>query len=309
MDLPGASQWHLSVGNLNLDITIILNKLPSPDESVFVDRVLMGVGGSASNYSIAVARLGHRSSLIAVAGGDALKLGLLTDLERLNVDVSRVRIANGYNTGVVVVLSIPSESSRSMIISRGANILLNPDDIPHGIGDHIHFSSVRPRLILDACNRINKSISYDPGSEAFRAGEGFSDAVRCVDILFINRKELERITGHSEINSLYRIIDGRLNMIVIKAGVSGALVVSPEASYSVDTPRGVRVMDVTGAGDAFNAAFNVWWKAGYSIEDSLRAGVAAGAAKVARVGGSNMPVLSEVIKMLERVPPARPLRG
>ncbi|MEB3773870.1 MAG: carbohydrate kinase family protein, partial [Desulfurococcales archaeon] len=154
------------------------------------------------------------------------------------------------------------------------------------------------------------TISYDPGGEAFRDPAGVAEATRHVDFLLLNSNELKAITGGVGYEHASRLIGGRVKLVVVKAGVEGAYAVGDNGVvYMANPPPRVRVVDVTGAGDSFNAAFLVWLKSGRSIGESLRAGVAAGTAKVARMGSSNMPSLAEVVELLGSTPPCRVLRA
>jgi Sugar kinases, ribokinase family len=63
----------------------------------------------------------------------------------------------------------------------------------------------------------------------------------------------------------------------------------------------VNVVDTTGAGDVFDAAFNVSYINTGSIEDSLRFASIAAGLKVTKLGGVSSPKLEEVVKMLKDV--------
>ncbi len=305
MDIPGPRQRHVSVGNLNLDVTMILPRLPGPEETVFAERYWVGPGGSATNYAMAVAKLGHEAMLIAVTGPTALRLGLLDYLNRSGVDTSHVRVVDDMDTGVVSVLSVPSTSTRSMASARGANTLLSPSDVPEGVGEHIHFSSVNPSIILDSPSY--PSSSYDPGGEAFRRPREVLEASTRIDYLLVNSRELEALTGGASPSHAYRLLEGRLKAVIVKKGVKGAYAVTDSIAVEGSPPPTRDVVDVAGAGDAFNAAFITWMLAGRGLEEALRAGIAAGAAKVSLLGSSNMPGLDKVLGLMRIVPEARRL--
>ncbi len=308
MDVSRPTQWHIAVGNLNLDISLSLSRFPSKDDVVFASDSWIGVGGAATNYAIAVARMGHRVSLVARTGREAVNLGILDKLRESGVDVEWVEIVDGEPMGVVVVLMVPGESVRTMITIRGANAGLRGEMIPFKAGDHLHLSSVRYWIVEEVAGRVEgRSISYDPGGEAIRDPKEVRRVSSLVDIVFLNSRELEALTGGSSIDDARSMIKGNLKMVLVKQGMGGAFLVTRNESIVVDPPRGIRVVDVTGAGDAFDAAFNIWFNASAPLEEALRAAVAAGAAKVCRRGSSNMPTLGEVYNYLELVPMPRKL--
>ena len=312
MAIPGPTQWHIAVGNINLDISLVLDKHPIPDTNTFAKDAWIGLGGAASNYAIAVAKLGHRASLVARAGVDAVRLGLLSRLEREGVDISHVEIAYDEPLGMVIVLIIPRDSTRTMITIRGANEGLRGDLVPVGKGDHIHFSSTSPRILIEAEGRIEgRSVSYDPGGEAYRDPEGVVKAAnRVADIILLNEYELRSLTGESDPLSATTVIGGRTRVVVVKHGRGGASLVADDEAVTVKAPPVPRVVDVTGAGDAFDAAFIIWYKSGAGLSEALRAAVAAGSAKVTLKGSSNMPSLSDVLEYLKATPkPRKIVRG
>jgi len=290
MVLSGPVQEHVAVGNLNLDISLELDRFPRPDENLFARRAWIGPGGAATNYAVAVARLGHSSVLVARTGGDAVKLGLLDMLEEYGVYTGHVRIVPGEATGTVVVIMVPRDSTRTLLTIRGANEALTADQVPDK-GDIVHFASVKPRVVLEYRFR-DRLMSYDPGGEVYRDPGGVLEAIINVDTVFLNEKELNVLLGGTGMaESLFR---GRLTRVVVKQGRGGATLYTRSRVLVAEPPRVEDVVDVTGAGDAFDAAFNVAILAGASDEEALRWAVAAGAAKVSRRGSVNMPSPEEV---------------
>jgi len=291
-------QRHLAVGNINLDITLSIGKLPGPDENVRAESFWVGLGGAATNYAIAVAKLGHKPFLVARAGREARALGLLDKLREEGVDVSFVRVVD-EPIGVVVVLLISRESVRSMITMRGANEGLRPEHVPGGSWDIVHFASVRPEIVKSVAGRARLA-SYDPGGEVFVDPSGVREAAYDVDIVMLNSKELEAVTGVKDIGKAAKnLIGGKVKFVVVKKGRGGAVLYSSDGLVAnVNSFRVERPVDVTGAGDAFDAAFNVWLLETGDPIMALKAAVAAGSAKTTKKGSSSMPTRREVEEML-----------
>jgi ribokinase len=302
---PRGSQEHVAVGNINIDITLRVPRLPRPEENLRALDHWISLGGAASNYAIAVSRLGQRALLVARAGREAVALGLLEKLRSNGVDLSYVEVCDEPSGVVVVLLSQgPQGSFKSMVTFRGANEGLNASMLPDR-GDVTHLASVTPELVLEAC-RPGRLCTYDPGGEAFRDPEWVARASTSVDYLFLNTRELEAVTGDNDPLSAASLIKGRLKMVVVKHGSGGAALVDSGGLVArAEAPR-VKPIDVTGAGDAFDAAFNAWLLWRRDPVEALRAGVAAGTAKVARRGSSNMPYLEDIAEILDRVKAPHP---
>ncbi len=293
---------HVVVGNINVDISIKVDRFPRPDENVFAKEAWIGPGGAASNYAVAVARLGHRPILVARAGEDALRLGIIDYLRLNGVDTSRIIIAKGENTGTVVVIVVPRDSTRTMLTVRGANEGLTGTIVP-GEGDLAHFASVRGRILLEASGRLGEAIvAYDPGGEVYRDPEGVARAISLTRIVFLNELEAAQLfssLGLSGPQGLLR--EGRApEVVVVKLGRGGARAYTKRSVYHVEPCPARRVVDTTGAGDAFDAAFNYCMLQGCSIETALAYASAAGSAKVSRRGSSNMPSKDEIDELASR---------
>ena len=302
MDLPKPySQAHVAIGNVNLDVSLRIPRLPGPEENVRANDFWIGLGGAATNYAIAVARLQQRSMLVARAGREARLLGLLDAIKREGVNVDYVNVVD-EPIGVVVVLIDQSQSKRSMITMRGANERLSTGDIPHVKAEVAHFASVKPTVVVDAVRqgRVDECavVTYDPGGEAFQDPGGVIEAAKHVDFLMVNDRELEAITGSSTAESAAKLLSGRLRGVLVKLGEMGAALVTRRGVASVRVRKAPSVVDVTGAGDAFNAAFNVWYVATGDVRGALRVAVAAGTAKTLRRGSSSMPSWDEIIGSL-----------
>lgn len=275
-----------------------MNSYPQEDTTSFAKRAWIGPGGAATNYAVAIAKLNHKAILVARTSDDFVRLGLMEDLRRMGVDTSYIHVAKGEPPGIVVVIVSPNNSSRTMITVRGANEGLTGSLIP-GLGDIVHFASVKGRVILEASRIIESRLtSYDPGGEVYRNPGEVMKAVTSglVNILFINDKELDELmknTGYT----ISDLLQAGIETIVIKKGRGGARAYTRNNEYEVDPPTVPKPVDVTGAGDAFDAAFNVCIISGCDVLESLKFAVAAGAAKVLKKGSSNMPDLHEILRM------------
>ena len=276
-----------------------MDSYPDEDTTTFARRAWIGPGGAATNYAVAVARFGHSPILVARAGEDLVRLGILDDLKRKGVDTSFVQVAKGEPPGIVVVIVAPRKSTRTMITVRGANEGVTGSMIPSE-GEVVHFASVRGRVVRESRSLIGDRLAtYDPGGEVYRDPSGVMDALYSgvVSVLYINDKELNNLIIKNNINIKDLVYSVDDLIIVVKKGRIGAKVITRGFEIELYPPIIHNPVDVTGAGDAFNAMFNICLINKCSIKDSLKMAMAAGAAKTLRRGGSNMPALDEVLEM------------
>ncbi len=295
-------QVHVAVGNINLDVTLKIPYIPRPEENVRAEDLWISLGGAATNYAIAVSRLGHKAYLIARAGSEIRRLGFLKKLAEEGVDLTYLDVVD-EPAGIVVVLILKEEGKwqRSMITLRGANENLSSKIIPQGLGDVVHLSSVRPEIIREV-KVGSKIVSYDPGGESFRDPLTVREVLGFTDIVFVNEKELMALSGESSLESATSLVCGRLKFLIVKRGSNGAIVFDSGGMIAeIKGPNITSPLDVTGAGDAFDAAFNINYLRTKDIEEALKYAAAAGAAKVLKKGSSSMPTLNEVNKVLKEL--------
>ncbi|MFN4046178.1 MAG: PfkB family carbohydrate kinase, partial [Acidilobaceae archaeon] len=282
------TQWHVAVGNVNVDVSLTLDSYPEPGSNVVATGLWIGIGGAAVNYAALVSRWGYKASVVSIVNPLAVKLGILEELQRLGIDISYVRVVEG-EPNIAVILMSPGESLRTIISYRGASRTLEGFMIPP-IGDHIHFASTPGRVIVEAREALKgKTSSYDPGGEVSRDPRGVLEAIGYVDWIFVNERELRKLTSSEDTGEAGKLLRGRTRMLIVKRGPWGATVISKETTIEAGAPRINKIADVTGTGDAFNAAFNIIYKETGNTEKALKTAVTAGALKATLRGSSTMP--------------------
>src|ERR1051326_7186960 len=115
----------LSVGDLVLDITIVPDRLLSPDDATPA-AIRVGGGGQAANFCAWAVSLGQEARLICRVGHDDTADRLVAELVTGGVDVRAVRGEDP--TGVIAVMVGPG-GERTMATQRGASVGLRPEEL------------------------------------------------------------------------------------------------------------------------------------------------------------------------------------
>ncbi|MGC8567451.1 MAG: carbohydrate kinase family protein [Caldisphaera sp.] len=287
-------QVHTSVGNINIDFIAFVDEIPKPDHNIFAKETWIGLGGAATNYSIAVSRLNHKAKLIARAGKDSIKLGLIEWIKKEGVDITLIEIDKNESTGLAMIIVDRKNGTRTMISARNANNSLKVDRKIDS--QHVHISSVDPEILNSLkVDRNKTTISYDPGGIACINKEKTIEAIKKVNWVLINQNEFNCLNS-----SLTSLINNYIDFIVVKMGSMGARLIDKNNKVHHASYKGkVSQLDPTGAGDAFNAAFNVKYIETKNFETSLRFAVTSGSIKVEKIGSSNSPYLNEINSMLK----------
>jgi sugar/nucleoside kinase (ribokinase family) len=127
--------------------------------------------------------------------------------------------------------------------------------------------------------------SWDFGwNEPLTSDRGLTDLIDALDFVFVNELEAKLYTGESTLDAASTHWRLRKAITIIKQGDNGATWLAPDRDIHFPAPR-VKVVDTTGAGDAFNAGFLVAWMRGQSPAQCLAAGNKVGAASTTKAGG------------------------
>jgi len=294
----------LSIGNINLDYHIFVEKIPEEDEEVLSSKCILKCGGSASNFAVAIRRLGMKSRIIGCIGDDLIGKMLLEEFRKEDIDINFIRIIKGVYSGQVFILKIGNESKR-MIAFRGANSYLDENIMDFKALNNIlliHASSIpskRIEKIFEEARNRNIITSYDPGSSVIRCGEFNYNFIKKLNFLFLNRLEARLLVGCNELSKIAKLLEINKDLhIVLKCGEEGSYIINRK-NILYSKAFKVKVIDVTGAGDAFNAGFLYSYLKDFGLKTSLRFGNAVAALKISRMGARELPNLNQVMKFIE----------
>jgi sugar/nucleoside kinase (ribokinase family) len=286
----------LLVGEINLDIILQGGpSYPSPGREVLVDDFAMTLGSSCAITGAGLVRLGNPAAYFGKAGADMGGNFCVERMAALGLDVSQVKLNANLKTGLTV--SITSGLDRSLVSYLGATTALTAAEIPNRIFqgfDHLHSSSyfiqrgLHPGFedVYQRASHYGLTTSLDPACDP--AGEWRSNLERVlchVDVFLPNEVELEGITGETDPVAGLRALDNGRTLSVVKLGARGAMAIHAGEPLQVGAPA-VDAVDVTGAGDCFNAGFLHAWLHKWPLRDALQFAVACGSFSVRGLGGT-----------------------
>lgn len=262
----------LSLGDLLLDLLVRYDPA-SGEVDVGAGAVQMHPGGSAANFAVQAARLGADVRFVSRVGRDMPGEMLVRSLESEGV-IAAVRVMDEEATGRVLVMVDPA-GNRRMWSYPGASANISPGDLdPEWFSglDAFHltgYSFLRdgPREAAFEALRLARDsgsplCTLDPNPPHLIADYGparFRDLLGELrfDIIFPNLEEGSLLSGEREPGAVVSSLLEICPMVVLKLGAEGCLVGAGGNRIMVPGARLEEVVDVTGAGDAFAAAFVV----------------------------------------------------
>jgi len=289
----------LCLGDIMLDVTGVIGAAIKEGVETRASISTHG-GGAAANVASWLAVNGTPSYLIARVGDDAAGQVVLSELDSYGVQHGN-HVIPGEKTGVVIVL-VDALGERTMFPDSGANSGLSKEDLPPLDGFTAVYISGYPLVnpksrdgvleIMKLVRARGLPIVFDPSTVGVLMEVGLKQVrewMTLVDVIILNEEEAQFISGLS--NPIDAVADllSLAPTVVIKRGSSGALgqsrgslLVQVQAEFS-------RVVDTTGAGDAFAAGFIQVWGGGGDLSDALANGARLGAKCVAAIG--SRPIL------------------
>lgn len=290
-------------GKVNVDTLLYIDQLRM-GENHLCQQTIVDIGGKGANTAIGLAKLGVDCHLMACVGNDSISQSVLKKLEKYGVDTSFVKSC-AAQTGKTFV-AVESNGRNTMFHILGANSCLTPEMINWTFLEKctavfiqfgIPVETVREIILMS--KRNGKYLYIDP---AGFADESILELVAYADTVAPNEVELFKITKETDIEkAAKKLLSAGVEEVVVKLGSKGASLFSEKFSYHADAYN-VDVVDTTGAGDAFNAAYIAGKIKKLSLRDNLRLAVAASAISVTRQGtSSSSPTREELIDFLQRL--------
>lgn len=308
------------LGDINVDVIFIVESLPRPGEVLGARSARVYHGGVGGNVATWLAKLGLRVALIGAVGSDYAGREVLGELERLGVDVSRVRVVEGEATGFMVVL-VDRSGERTIVGSRGANsrLRVEREDLElAAMARHVHVSGYSmlnedrgegALSLLRAAVRAGVTTSVDLEGVAY-GGPGAVSALRgLATYVTANPLEVAHAVGagvfdESAASRALELLGARA--VVVKLGAEGCMIAEPGRVHRVPAYK-VEVVDTTGAGDAFNAGLIYGLLRGLTLVDAARLANAAGAYKCTGYGARHSAGARELARLFPDI--ARLLGG
>ncbi|MEM3164634.1 MAG: PfkB family carbohydrate kinase [Halobacteria archaeon] len=296
----------LAFGALNVDRLVRVDFIPGSGAETSGREVELSPGGAAGNFAAGMARLGLRSGLVARVGSDPHGDFLLRALRRERVDVRGVRRVGGFSGRVTAM--VDRQGERALIVEPGVNDGWKglPPSVPFGRARWLHLTSFActegdgPLRVQAAAARLCAGrVSLDPGNLYARRGErGLRPLLRRTAVLLPSEEELQKITSGAAVPGAEALAEGGMT-VAVKMGPRGCFATNGRESARLPS-LAAKVVDTTGAGDAFDSGFIFGRLRGHPLGECALLGSLAAASCVARAGAwTGLPSRAELLRRFE----------
>lgn len=238
----------LFVGDVSLDLTLVADHVPAPDEKVHVDQAIEAPGGVVANAAVACARAGGRARLLVQVGTDTAARTVTEGLAAAGVEVE-VAPVEGRTCRVVVIVEPHGE--KRLLLDPGVSMYPGDDAVEavalDGI-DWLHtaaYGAAAERLIA-RCRAAGIAWSLDLEPASFAAGiETILPLVDGAEALFLNDRANAALGG----DGAARLLAYGAKSVIRTRGRDGAQLVTAGTTIPIEAPTIAHPVDTTGAGD------------------------------------------------------------
>lgn len=280
------------VGSINLDVRLGVEAMVRPGETVLCTDLGRSVGGKGANQAVSVASLGVPTSFIGAVGEDDAGRQARAHLSRCHVDATGLQTI-GHRTGLAVIQVLPS-GENAILVAPGANGAIERDSLAEQLS----------RLTSQDVLITQLEINIDRVDEALRAARKhgaltFLNAapareldrslLEWVDVLVVNELEGAALSGLPEhlagSEAVLRQLHGLGPHAVIQTlGVQGASYLDASGVFGHVPAAPAKVVDTTGAGDAFVGAVAASYRDTADLASACRFGAETAARCVEQYG-------------------------
>ncbi|NCA66575.1 MAG: ribokinase [Clostridia bacterium] len=293
------------MGSFVVDLMMRADRLPVQGETVKGNSFMTGAGGKGSNQGVAAAKSGANVVMITKIGADGFGEIAKESFRSCGMNTRYVFTDADYPTGAALIMVDENTSQNKIVVTIGASGKITHDDIEYARGEIESAAVFLTQLEsnLDAVvNAIN--IAHNAGVAVIlnpAPADRFPQQLYSkIDIFTPNETEAEFFCGikiETEEDARAAaafFLDKGVKNCIITMGKQGAFLMNKDISR-LFPPFNVKVVDTTGAGDAFNGGLAAAYAEGKGLEDSVIFASAVASLSVTKLGTAKaMPAREEI---------------
>ncbi len=252
-------------------------------------------GGNAANIAVGFSRLGLETAIITTIGTDELSEKIVKTFKKEKVGTSLLQKENGPSN---FSASLNFAGERTLFTYHAKREYQLPQ-VPKT--DWVYLTSmgegwqkaygevcdfIKNARLSDGQEKVN--LAFNPGSHQLEGDPGLlTKVLSLTTILFINKKEGQKILGE-EISSpkeiLVKLKKLGPKIVSLTDGANGSWAIMDEGGVFSLGIFPCKIIERTGAGDAYSAGFLGGLISGVVIEEAMRWGAVNAASVIEKVG-------------------------
>ena len=251
-------------------------------------------GGSVANSVVGLSQLGNKVGFIGKVCDDELGAKYEEGLKNENVEYFYSKKKEELPTGTCLILVTP-DSERTMCTFLGTAGKINENDVNSDIITNSEVILLEgylwdegdPKKAFDKAINSAKKVAMSLSDQfcVDRHKPHFLDLVKNkLDITFANEQEILSLINAKSFDDVISFGKELGKIIVVTRGDKGAIAIKGNEVSECGIKEGLKVVDLTGAGDLFAAGFLHGFINNLSLKDSLEKGTEMSAKVIQQIG-------------------------
>ena len=244
-------------------------------EKILVKDLKFDVGGGAKNTAAAFSRLGLKTGCVIKVGDDENGRKILRCLKDEKVKLLG-KVEKNSNSGFSVILD-SREYERTILTFKGSNDQIEMNDIKHFRTKWLYLSSLLEKSFntqLQLAKELKKKwvkIAFNPSAYIIKEyKDKLKSLLKLCDIVILIKEEAQMLVKGKSLPDLLKNIH-KLGVRTVVITNKNSLVGCYDGNkmYSIKPHENIKVVERTGAGDAFASGFVAGQIVGKTIDESL----------------------------------------
>lgn len=255
-------------------------------------------GGSAANTIAGIAALGGKTAYIGKVADDQLGKVFTHDIRAVGVSYTTPPLKGGLPTARCLIFVTP-DAQRTMQTFLGATSQLNPEDVDMNaikaskvlylegyLWDQPQAKKAMREAAVEAKRAgVKVSLTLSDSFCVARFRDEFKELIKNhVDILFANESEILSLYEVTDFDAALQAVRNDAEIAALTRSEKGSVVVNGDEVHVIDAVKGVKVVDTTGAGDAYAAGFLYAFTQGRDLATCGRLGGVMAAEVISHMG-------------------------
>jgi ribokinase len=243
----------LVLGNVTIDEAMAADSWPSAGQTVVVGAPRRDLGGKGANQALMLSRSGAPVRFVAAVGRDREAQWIAERLRELALDAELVRVGGASDRSLIFVnpdgenaiaSTVDAASALTGEFARAAAGALDPSGLLLMQGN-LSFEATKEAFL--AARAVGARTAFNPSPLL----SGFAALLPLIDLLIVNEGEAGRLGGAGDPEVVaHALRRAGVGAVALTLGARGSLFV--DETGEIRTPAlPARVVDTTGAGDAF----------------------------------------------------------
>ena len=279
---------YIGLGFCSNDHLAVLPFIPMDTKVKMLSHAIMG-GGPAGNATAGAAALGLKAAFCGTVGDDTDGRMILEDFARQGVDTSMVKIRKGATSAIAYLWIDEKTGARSCAWTREGLDELRADEIDADAvaqAKILHLDGHQPAAAIAAAKVAREAgvlVNYDAGTHR----DGMEELLPLADLLVCSEAFILKLTGLSDAEAAVRAVWAKYKPAVCGAtmGARGSMCFDGRDLVRCPAFPVEKVVDTTGCGDLFHAAFAVRWLETHDLLACQRFAAATSALKCRGLSG------------------------